>query len=130
MAKITILGDTLQIKSELTREDIDRVADLVPEALKLYDKNENEIFGIELGDASLSQYGICFCSADANGKVFMTTNNPCLEHGDPEEERKAVIKHFAPLLSKLEAVEAKVAEAKEAVGKMEASADASVVYAE
>ena len=130
MAKLKIMGDVLQIKSELTAKEIERVEAFAPKALKLFDNEGNEVFGIAYPvNASWSKYGVCFCSKDDEGKVFMTTNNPVLEHDDPEKERTEVIKKFAPVLNKLEAIEAQVAAAKDALEEMEASVTDSVTFA-
>ena len=129
MAKLTIMGDMIQLKSDLTREEVERVEAFAPEALKLVDNDGNEVFGVSVGNASFSKYGVCFCSTDADGKLFMSMDNPVLDHADQEEERKAVIKYFAPMLSKLEAVEANVAGARAALEDIEQSVESSVVFA-
>lgn len=128
MAKLSIMGDTVQITTELTKETIKRVSDYAPEALKLFDEEGNEIFGIGVGNASCSKYGICFCSEDANGKLFMTTNNPVTNHADPEKEREEVIRCFAQMLSKLKAVEENVADGAEAIAEIESDVRDSVTF--
>jgi hypothetical protein len=129
MAKVTIMGDAVQIKSALTKSEFDRVKAFAPEALKLFDTEGNEVFGISMGNANYSKYGICFCAEDAEGKIFMTMNNPVIDHNDAEKERTEIIKYFAPAISKLEAVEANVTAAKDSLEKMEASVTESVVFA-
>ena len=129
MAKLTIMGDMLQLKSDLTREEVERVEAFAPEALKLFDTEGNEVFGVSVGNAFYSKYGICFCNTDSDGKLFMSTDNPVCDHTDPEAERKEVIKYFAPVISKLEAVEANVASGREALEAMEQSVESSVVFA-
>ena len=129
MAKLTIMGDMIQLKSDLTREEVERVEAFAPEALKLFDTDGNEVFGVSVGNAFYSKYGVCFCSEDSEGKLFMSTDNPVKDHTDPEAERKEVIKYFAPMLSKLEAIESNVAGAREALEAMEESVDNSVVFA-
>lgn len=129
MAQIKIMGDALQIKSELTAKEIERVEAFAPDALKLFDQDDNEIFGVTYpADACYSKYGVCFCNTDDEGKIFMTTNNPVVKHGDPEEEKKEVIKRFAPILSKLNMIEANVADAQAALDEMEASVTESVTF--
>ena len=129
MAKITIMGDMIQIKTELTKSDVDRVKTFAPETLKLFDNDGNEVFGVDMGDACYSKYGVCFCSEDSNGKLFMSTNNPVCDHSDPEAEKEEVTKHFALLLNKLNAVEANVQNAAETLSAVEAEASESVVFA-
>lgn len=129
MAKVTILGDMIQIKSELTSAQVERVKAFAPEALKLFDEDGNEVFGVDEGNASFSKYGICFCSEDSEGKLFMTTNNPCTDHEDADKEKAIVVKTFAPILSKLNAVEAHIAECEKDLDALEASVTDSVVFA-
>lgn len=130
MAKVTIIGDIVQIKSDLTRKELERIKTFAPEAVKLFDKDDNEIFGIDFGHASFSKYGICFCSEDSEGKLFMTTDNPVLDHSDKEAERIEVTKYFAPIISKLQAIEENVASVKDTLEGMEASVADSVVFAD
>ena len=129
MATIKIMGDILQIKSELTEKEVERVEAFAPEALKLFDNEGNELFGVSYpANACFSKYGICFCNKDDEGKIFMSTNNPITDHSDPDKEREEVIRIFAPLLSKLRAVEAQVAAAKEKLEAMEASVTDAVTF--
>lgn len=129
MAKVTIVGDVVQLKSDLTKEEITRVKAFAPEALKLFDEDKNEVFAIDIGNASYSKYGICFCSEDVDGKVFMTMDNPVLDHSDAEKEREEVVKYFAPVLHKLNVLEENIISAKETLEEMEASVNESVVFA-
>ena len=115
MAKLTIMGDTVQITTDLTKEVIKRVEDYIPEALKL-------------GNASFSKYGICFCSENAEGKMFMTTNNPVLDHSDSEKEREEVVRRFAQVLNNLKQVEANVQEVKAELDGIEESIQESVTF--
>ena len=117
MAKMKIVGDIIQLKSDLTKEQFKRVEAFAPESLKLYD-----------GDACYSKYGVCFCSEDAEGKLFMSTNNPVTDHSDPEKEREEIVKKFAPILNKLQLVEANILSAEEYLGEIEASVRDSVTF--
>ena len=128
MAKLSIMGDTVQITTDLTKEVINRVKDYAPDALKLFDEEDNEVFGVDIGHANYSKYGICFCSEDAEGKMFMTTNNPILDHSDAEKEREEVVRVFAPVLSKLQLVEANISAAKASIDEMEASVQEAVTF--
>lgn len=128
MAKIKVMGDVIQLSTELTREELERVKNFAPDALKLFDTEGNEVFGVGIGDASYSKYGICFCNETAEGKMFMSTNNPVTDHADPTEEREAIVRYFAPIINKLQAVEANVAAAKETLDSMEAAVQDSVEF--
>ena len=130
MAKITIMGDVLQIKSILTIDEIERVKMYAPDALKLFDEEGNEVFGVSIGDSFWSKYGICFCSTDGEGKVFMSTNNPVTDHTDAEAEKAEVIKVFAPVLNKLNAIEAHIKGVQEEITALEVDAANSVTFAQ
>lgn len=128
MAKMKVMGDTIQLTTDLTREELERVKNYAPEALKLFDNEGNEVFGVEIGNASYSKYGICFCNETAEGKMFMTTNNPVIDHSDPAKEREKLVRYFAPVISKLQTVEANVNAAKEALDAVEAAVQDSVSF--
>ena len=129
MAKVKILGDMLQIKSELTENEVKRAESFAPSALKLIDEDNNEIFGVSIGDAFYSKYGICFCNTDADGKLFMSTNNPCTEHEDAEKEKETIIKKLAPIISKINAVEEQVKACNAALESIENEVRESVEFA-
>jgi hypothetical protein len=128
MAKIKVMGDVIQISTDLTREELERVQSYAPNALKLFDEEKNEIFGVGIGDASYSKYGICFCSETAEGKMFMTTGNPVTDHSDPAGEREQIVRYFAPVISKLMMVEANVNLAKADLDAVEAGVQDSVEF--
>lgn len=129
MAKVKVLGDMMQIKTDITAKELERVQSFAPEMLKLTDEEGNEIFGVTRGDAFYGKYGICFCSEDAEGKLFMSTNNPITEHGNAEEEKEEIIKQLAPILHKLQAVEAQVKSAEEILTAIETEVRESVELA-
>ena len=129
MAKVTIMGDIVQIKTDLTKDEVERVKAFAPEALKLCDEEGNEVFAIGIGDASYSKYGICFCSEDSEGKLFMSTDNPVTDHSDAGAEKLEVTKYFAGIINKLTFIEKNVESAKEALEEMEAAVADSVVFA-
>ena len=126
MAKVNVLGDVMQIKSDLTAAELERIEAFAPEMLKLKDEEGNEVFGISRGNAFYSKYGICFCSEDAEGKLFMSTDNPIREHTDAEKEKEAIVKELAPILNKLKAVEAQIKNASEVLAAIETDVRESV----
>lgn len=130
MAKMKVMGDMIQLSTDLTKDELERVKNFAPEALKLFDNEGNEVFGVGIGDASYSKYGICFCSETAEGKMFMTTNNPVTDHSDPAREREEIVRYFAPIINKLQAVEANVATVRESLDAMEASVQDAVTFVE
>ena len=130
MAKMKVMGDMIQLSTDLTKDELERVKNFAPEALKLFDNEGNEVFGVGIGDASYSKYGICFCSETAEGKMFMTTNNPVTDHSDPAKEREEIVRYFAPIINKLQVVEANIATVRESLDAMEASVQDAVTFVE
>ena len=112
MAKINVTGDMIQIKTNITESEYDVVSHYSPNTLKIIDKDGNEVFGITKGDAHCSQYGVAFCSADSEGKMFMSCNNPVEDHSDPVQERKLIAKEFAQVINNLQIIETQVANEK------------------
>ena len=130
MAKLKVLGDMIQITSDITEEQFNRIKTFAPEALITKDADTGEVlFGIEMGNASFSKYGICFCSTDANGKLFMTTNNPTVgDHSDKEKEEKKLLEVFAPVLAKLNDSEAHILRVLDTVSQMEDEVKSSIEF--
>ena len=126
MATLKVLGDVIQIKTELTEKDYKKISNYAPEALKVKDDKDNELFGISMGDAHWSKYGIAFCSTDADGKLFMTTPNPVQDHSDPKEEKEAIKELFAQTIFNLEIVEANFDKIKTELAAIEQNAAASI----
>ncbi len=129
MAKIKVLGDTIQITSALTAEQYERVKAFAPEALVIRDADTgDEVFGITRGDSFYSKYGVCFCSVDNEGKLFMTANNPVLDHSDREKEVQEILKVFAPIMAKLNSSEEHILGVMETLEAMEEEVKASVEF--
>lgn len=109
MAKIKAMGDTLMITTTLTRGTIEKVERYFPEALTIKDENENEIFKVGIGNASVSKYGICFPSQNPDGTLFMTTNNVVYgDHTDLNEEKAMIKDKYASVLNFLQIIEQNV----------------------
>ncbi len=126
MAKLRVLGDTIQIKTELTEKDFKKITNYAPEALKIKDEDGNEIFGISRGSAHWSKYGVAFCNTDSNGKLFMTTENPVIEHSDPVAEKEQLKEIFAQLIFHLEMIEENFQHIKAELAAMEQNAENSI----
>lgn len=126
MAKLKVLGDMIQIKIDLTESDYKKVTNYAPDALKVKDENGNEVFGISMGDAHWSKYGVAFCNTDSNGKLFMTTENPVTEHNDPVAEKNAIKEKFAQTIFFLEMIEQNFANIKTELTAMEQNAERSI----
>jgi hypothetical protein len=129
MAKLKVLGDMIQIKIELTESDFNKVKNYAPDALKIKNDDGDEVFGISMGDAHWSKYGVAFCNTDSDGKLFMTTNNPVVEHGDPAEELKIIKEKFAQTIFFLEMIEKNFDSIKTELNAMEQNAERSIEMA-
>lgn len=129
MAKLKVLGDMIQIKIELTESDFNKVKNYAPDALKVKNDNGDEVFGISMGDAHWSKYGVAFCNTDSDGKLFMTTNNPVVEHSDPAEELKVIKEKFAQTIFFLEMIEKSFDSIKTELNAMEQNAERSIEMA-
>lgn len=126
MAKLNVLGDAVQVVSELKTVDIDSVMTFDPEKLKLKDEDGNELFAIGLGHASISKYGIVFCSTDAQGNAFVTTENSVKDHSDPELEKVFLVREWAPILANLNKLEEQIIKTLADIVAMEESIEDSI----
>ena len=129
MAKIKVMGDTVQICSSLTVDEIKKVSFYKPECLNLVDGNGDAYFGIGVGNAHYSKHGVMFSSRDFEGKAFMTTNNPVTnEHTDRGAEKELLTKTFAGIIANLEAIEEQVYSAMEEISVIEATTANSIEF--
>ena len=129
MAKLKVLGDTVQICSELTFDEIKKAQHYCPECLKLRDLDNNEIFGIGIGNAHYSKHGISFSSRDFDGKMFMSTDNPVTNiHSDKEAEKTLLTETFALILYRLNALEEQVKANIASISELEADTMAAIQF--
>lgn len=109
MAEIRVLGDMIQLKTDITEEALRKVNLYDESALKLKDEDGKDYFAVGLGSASVSKFGVCFCSVDFDGKLYMTTSNPTTStHENMEAERQTILEEYAPIIRDLRKVEAQV----------------------
>lgn len=130
MATLKVVGDMIQLKIDLTESDFNKVKNYAPDALKVKDEDGNEIFGISMGDAHWSKYGVAFCNTDASGKLFTTITNPVNEHVNPAAEKKVIKEQFAQTLFFLNMLEQNFASIKAELDAMEDKAEESIVMDE
>lgn len=126
MAKLTLLGDALQIKSSITEDILEKVKRFSPKTLKLIDENGNEIFAIDKGNASTSPHGILFPSADPEGRLFTTILCPDLEHKSYYDDKEAIKRNFSVMLYNLRKVEDQIRDALETVIMIERDVEDSI----
>lgn len=130
MAKLKVVGDTIQIKIDLTESDFNKVKNYAPDALKVKDEEGNEIFGISKGDAHWSKYGVAFCNTDAGGKLFTTITNPVADHSNPANEKKQIKEAFAQTIFFLNMLEQNFSQIKAELDAMETEAESSIIMDE
>lgn len=71
--KITVNGNALVLTSETKMEDIELLKKVNPDALKLKDKDGNEIFAIGAGtNGGISKNGVVFDGATRDDDAFAT----------------------------------------------------------
>ena len=129
MAKIKVLGDTVQICSSLKVEEIKKASFYMPNCLNLVDEKGEAFFGIGIGNAHSSKHGVTFSSKDHEGKAFMTTNNPVTgDHTDRGAERELLTKTFAGIVHNLEAIEEQVREALVDIRDIESTTSRSIDF--
>ena len=127
MAKLKAFGDTLMIQSSITTDDYEATERHKPDALKLKDENKEDIFVVSVGAASVSKYGISFCSHNTKGCLFMTTENVVQGgHTDLEEEKKMIEDNYASIIANLIKVEKQVEEAKAEIAQTVESVSDSI----
>ena len=113
MAKVKILGNVFQVKSDLTREELEKAEKYSPNTTTLYDEDGNETFKVGFGSPSLTKYGVSFSETDDDGHVYLTASVGAeLNKADFADE-------FAIPISKLEMVEHHVKECMEEISKIE-----------
>lgn len=75
-AQAIVMGSSCVVKSALTPEQIERIKKFHPDALKMYDENDELAFRIDINQAtpgSINEYGVCFGSGkSSDGKATVT----------------------------------------------------------
>lgn len=85
--------------TNLTRLAIEKLAKHNPQALKLVDEEGNETFALGFGQASVTEYGVCFDRIDSEGKALITISATM--------ENEEIADEFASILVKAKEVETK-----------------------
>jgi hypothetical protein len=120
MAKVKILGNMFQLKSELKVSDIEKVEKYAPEALKIVDDNGNEVFGICMGSPSITKYGVSFDGEDEAGFAYLSAAS------NKELTKEAVVEEFAYSISMLNIIEKSIKDTMEHFTELEAEVMASI----
>lgn len=111
--KISLINGAYALTSDIKAEDIEFLEKNNPEALKLTDKEGNEIFAVSYkeGKSSVSPFGVTFGSKSLNdsGKAVVTGNIPQSVTADKAKEYVAEI--VAPVVENLETLEKSISEA-------------------
>ena len=126
MAKITLLGDALQIKSTITEKTLKKAQKYCPKACKLIDEDGNELFAIGKGNASCSNHGILFPSADPEGRLFTTIMLNNLPHESYAADRELIKDEFAITLHNLLKVETQIMDTLETINMIERSVEDAI----
>ena len=113
-ASVTVVGDAVVIKSELTLEDLEKVAEYRPKALILYggEDGKEPIFRVSVGEnGSINEYGATFAGQthDEAKKATITKLLPCIS-GCECDIRDAVAGAIGSAILNLNKIEAKIPE--------------------
>lgn len=112
MAKIKVMGNALVLTSDLKTEVIKDVKNYNEKACTLFNENKEPVFALETGDhPSCSNYGVCMDSTNSEGKAYITI----VGLDRKSETKDSIIKRFAPVLVKLNAVEKQIEDIKDQV---------------
>lgn len=128
MAQVNVTGDYIQVKTDITEEMFVRAEAYKPEALELRDEEGSPIFRVNMGDASQSKFGVSFCNTDADGKLFVTSENPCHDHSDPAVEKQIIKEAYAILISNLRKIEKQVANATSELTNIEEDVESAINF--
>lgn len=129
MAKIKVMGDTVQICTALTVEDIKKTKFYKPEALELRDEKGEPYFAIGMGNAHYGKSGVLFSSMSYEGKAFMTTANPVTnDHSNRVAEQEILTRTFAGIIANLNKVELQVINAMDAIDDIECETAEAIMF--
>lgn len=71
--KVRIIDNVVVVISELTKDMVNKLVKHAPEALAIFDEEENEIFKVAMDKVGgISKYGIAFDSETKSGKLCLT----------------------------------------------------------
>ena len=112
MAKIKVAGDVMIVESAVTLEDIKTLKKVNPDALSLFEKDEDgkkkRVFTIDVakGEGSVSRIGMCFGAESKDGKKLAIISMPI--PAEVEDAKEFAYEKVGAVMGKLEAVEAQV----------------------
>ena len=122
MKNMKVLGNSLTITSDLTKDEIVSLQKYAPEALVLTRKNEDENYTEEYfrvsyreGCDNVSQYGVCFPNTNASGNVTVTALIP--SELSVEKRKEFILDNFQSIATNLVLVEEQAKTALETVKK-------------
>jgi len=118
--RITVLGDALVVTSSLTVEEIEMLKKYDPDALKLFDADGNQTFGVgySSGNGNLTKKGVTFGATSNGGFATLSVTLEGTEGMTADALKETVADILGEIPVKLAAVEqaapAKLAEVREA----------------
>lgn len=114
--RIVIAGNAVVVESLLTKEDFNKAMTYAPDALTVVDENNDEVFRVSQGAASISKYGITFDGATESGNVTAT-----LLVGTTEDVKEQAKKDYGVALAVLASCESMI---KDAIAEQSDAVDA------
>lgn len=132
MSKIIIAGTTITVKSNIKMDDMKKIAAYRPNALKLFDTDEDghkiPVFSVGVtrpGMGCISDFGVCF-----GNTTFDDDKTCCVTIGIPEgteDVRKFVSEKIGMSIVMLDKVEAQITPALEEIAIDEATVAEHIV---
>lgn len=108
MAKVTLTGDALVIKSSVSVKDWEMVKKYRPEALTLKDENDNPLFKVDIGTGGgVSNYGISFTGKTHDENEYATFTEGCKVASDVDA-KEAIADYVGSAILKLNELENKI----------------------
>lgn len=133
MSKITLNGDAVVITSALKAADIEVAQKYNPNALSVFEKNEDDkleaVFTVGVGaNGGVNKYGITFSGTSRDGNGFATLTLPFTGSNDPATAKDQIADKYGVAIAQLNKVEATLPTAlKEIAAAKKAVVDAITV---
>lgn len=109
MSTLKTLGLAVVITSALGCADIEKAKRFASDSTKLFNEKKEPTFVVTVGESTaLSEYGIQFADCNAEGKAQLTIMVPELTGISNEEKAEFIKWEFAPILAKINKVEAQI----------------------
>lgn len=117
MAKITVVGSMVIVRSTLTLEEIALVEKHRPDALAIKDEEGEVVFrvGTTKGTGAIGAYGVSFGESSRDDKKNAVVTLGIADLGEDEDIREIIADELGAPLAKLNKIESGIAEVIEGI---------------